>query len=318
MRAVQVRAFGGPETLVPVSVPDPEPGPGEVVIDVAAADVLFIDTLVRAGRSPDGRPPRLPYIPGNGVAGRADGGRPVVARTGGSYSERVVAPAERLVPVPGAVDLRSAAAVLHDGPTALSLLNSVGVTSADTVLITGAAGGAALLLAQMARAAGARVIGAARLAGTPRQSEKAAAIRDAGAELVADYGQRDWTSFVLEATGGRGPEVVFDGVGGELGRAAFGLTAKGGRFTRHGGAAGRGFAQVPAEEAAARGVTVTGIENLQHPPGGFEERAARVLADVAAGRLHPVIDQVLPLERAADAHAAIAARAVIGRILLTA
>jgi NADPH:quinone reductase len=327
MRAIEVREFGGPEVLVPVTVPEPEPGPGEALVTVEAAEVMFIDAMVRSGRARDGFPQRPPYVPGNGVAGRVTGGDPawagraVVAGTGpqggsGAYAERIVAPVQRLVPVPDAVDLRTAAALLHDGPTALGLLNATGVKPADSVLIVGAAGGAALLLAQLARAAGARVIGAARLAGAPRTAEKLAAIREAGAELVVDYGEPDWAERVVEATGGEGPGVVFDGVGGELGLAAFGIVADGGRFSAH-GAPGGGFARIPGAEAAARGVTVRGIEQVQHPRGRFEELVAEVLAEAAAGRLRPVIGQVFPLERAADAHAAIAARAAIGRILLT-
>lgn len=313
MRAVEVREFGGPEVLTPVTAPDPEPGPGEAVIDLLAADVLFLHTMIRAGHAPGGRGPRLPYIPGGGAAGRTADGRTVVARSEKSYSERIVVPAAHLVPVPRGVGARSAAAVLHDGPTALSLLNRVAVTSTDTVLITGAAGGAALILAQLARAYGARVIGAARLAGTARAAEKEAVIRKAGASDVVDYASPDWSAAIRDATDGRGADVVFDGVGGELGRAAFGLTADGGRFTRHGGAAGRGFTEVPE---ASRGITVTGIEDLQHAPGQFEDLAATVLGLVASGDITPVIDRVLPLERAAEAHAAIAARAVIGRIVL--
>lgn len=313
MRAVEVRRFGGPEALTPVTVPDPVPGPDETVVDMAATPVLFIDTLIRSGQAPEGHDPGLPYVPGGGAAGQAGDRGLVVARAGNSYAERIVAPVPGLVPVPATVDARSAAAVLHDGPTALGLLNAARVTSADTVLITGAAGGAALILAQLARAYGARVIGTARLAGTARAGEKEAAIRKAGASDVVDYASPDWVSGVRVATDGRGADVVFDGVGGELGRAAFGLTADGGRFTRHGGAAGHGFTEVPA---GSRGVTVIGLGDLPRPPGGFEELIATVLGLVASGDIAPVIDRVLPLERAAEAHAAIAARAVIGRILL--
>ena len=327
MRAVEVREFGGPEVLVPRELPDPEPGPGEVVVEVAAADVLFLDTMIRSGRARDAFPQRPPYVPGNGVAGHAAGGDPawagraVVAGTGphggsGAYAERVVVPAQRIVPVPDAVGLPTAAALLHDGATALGLLNATVVKPAESVLIVGAAGGMALLLAQLARAAGARVIGAARLAGGPRAGEKREAILGAGAEAVVDYGEPGWASRVLDACGGTGPDVVFDGVGGPLGETAFGIVADGGRFSAH-GAPGGGFARVSAAEAAGRGVTVRGIEQVQYPPGRFEELVRDALAEAAAGRLRPVIGQVYPLDRAADAHAAIAARTAIGKTLLT-
>jgi NADPH2:quinone reductase len=316
-RAVLVREFGGPEVLVPAEVPDRAPGPDEAVIDVAAADVLFIDTLIRAGRAVGyGFPHRPPYIPGGGAAGRLADGRPVVARTGppgdnsGSYSERIIVPAQRLVPVPDAVDLTTAAALLHDGPTALGLAEATGVKPGDNVLIVGAAGGAALVLAQLAAEAGARVIGAARLAGAERKAET---IRGVGAELAVDYGSPDWTARVHDGFGGAGPDVVFDGVGGELGRAAFEIIAEGGRFCAY-GVPGGGFARISDAEAAGRGVTVLGLERI--PPGRSEELLPEVLARAAAGRLRPVIAGTFPLDRAADAHAAMAARTATGRLLL--
>jgi NADPH:quinone reductase len=332
MMAIQAREFGGPEVLAPVSLPDPVPGPGEAVIAVSVAEVLFVDTMVRSGIARDAFPQRPPYIPGNGAVGHVaavgDGvdpawvGRPVVARTGphgGSdgYAERAVVPVDRLVPVPEGVDLRVAAALMHDGATALGLLAGTPVKPGETVLLVGAAGGMALLLAQLARAAGARVIGAARLVGAPRRAEKLDAIRGVGAEAVVDYGLPDWAERVVEASGGAGPDVVFDGVGGSLGEAAFGIVADGGRFSAH-GAPGGGFAPVSAREAEERGVTVRGIEQVQYPPGRYEELVKDVLAEAAADRLRPVIGQVFPLERAADAHAALAARLAIGKTLLLA
>jgi NADPH2:quinone reductase len=331
VRAVEARAFGGPEVLTPVTLPEPAPGPGEAVIAVVAADVLFLDTMVRSGRFSQAFGQRPPYVPGNGVAGHVDAvgdgvdpawaGRAVVARTGphggaGGYAERAVVPADRLVPVPDGAALPTAAALLHDGTTALGLLAGIGVKPGDSVLVLGAAGGMALLLAQLARAAGGHVIGAARLGGATRSAQKLTAIRDAGAEAVVDYGKPGWTERVTEAAGGAGPDVVFDGVGGELGQAAFGLVAPGGRFSAH-GAPGGGFARVDPEDAERRGIRVRGIEQVQYPPGRFEELAARALAEAAAGRLRPVIGQEFPLERAADAHAALAARTVIGKTLLT-
>ena len=328
--AIEAREFGGPEVLAPVWLPAPVPAPGEVVIAVSAADVLFVDTMIRSGLGRHVFPQRPPYIPGNGVAGHVaavgDGvdpawtGRPVVTRTGphgGSdgYSERALAPASRLVAVPEKVDLRMAAALMHDGATALGLLAGTPVKRGETVLVVGAAGGMALLLAQLAHVAGARVIGAARLAGAPRRGEKLDAIRGTGAEAVVDYGSPDWTGRVVEAFDGAGPDVVFDGVGGLLGKAAFGIVAGGGRFSAH-GAPGGGFAPVSAREAAERGVAVRGIEQVQYPPGRHEELVRDALAEAAAGRLRPVIGQVFPLERAADAHAAMAARSAIGKTLL--
>jgi len=332
MTAIQAREFGGPQVLTPASVPDPLPGPGEALIAVSAADVLFLDAMIRSGIARAAFPQRPPYIPGNGVAGHVtevgEGtdpawiGRPAVARTGphggmGGYAERALVPASHLVAVPEGVDLRVAAALMHDGATALGLMAGTPVRPGETVLLVGAAGGMALVLAQLARAAGARVIGAARLEGATRRTEKADAIRRAGAEAVVDYGSPDWTSRVADETGGTGPDVVFDGVGGPLGQAAFAIVADGGRFSAH-GTPGGGFAPVSAREAKEHGVTVRGIEQVQFPPSRHEELITEVIAEAAAGRLQPVIGQVFPLRRAADAHAAMAARSTIGKTLLLA
>jgi len=331
MRAIQVAVFGGPEVLVPVVLDEPGPGPGEVVIAVSVADVLFLDTMIRSGRFGAGFPIAPPYVPGNGVAGEVvatgdgvDGswiGRAVVAQTGphgGSdgYAERVAVAASRLVPVPDDVDARVAAAVMHDGATALGLMARIGPRPGEWVLVVGAAGGMGLLLVQLARATGARVIGAARTSGTGRADEKLTALVKAGAEVVVDYSSPGWVEQVADATGGTGPDVVFDGVGGQFGRAAFAITAAGGRFSQH-GAPGGGFAGITPEMAAQRGVHVQGIEQAQYAPGQREEFIGLALAEAAAGRIEPVIGQVFPLEFAARAHAAIAARTVIGKTLLT-
>jgi NADPH2:quinone reductase len=322
MLVVEVGEFGGPEVLVPRQVPDPAPGAGQVVVRVAAADVLFVDTLIRSGLAVGFFPVRPPYVPGNGVAGlvteTGDGvdpswiGRTVVARTGGNggwggYAEQAVVAASDLIPVPDGLGVREAGALLHDGATGESLLERAAVRSGESVLVTAAAGGMGVLLVQFASAAGARVIAAARGA------RKLEVVRGAGAELAVDYSEPGWAKQVAEFTGGRGADVVFDGAGGALGGAAFGVTAAGGRFSAHGVSDG-GFAAIDPEDAARRGITVHGIP--QHEPADLRRLAAKALADAAAGRIEPVIGQTFPLERAADAHAALAARTAIAKTLL--
>jgi NADPH2:quinone reductase len=330
MRAIQVTSFGGPEVLTPVTLPAPVPGPGEVAIAVSVADVLFLDAMIRSGSSAGAFPVRPPYVPGNGVAGHVVAvgagvdsgltGRLVVAPTGrrggaGGYASVAVVPAERLVPVPHEVSGRVAGALLHDGATALGLLAGTHVNPGEWVLVLGAAGGLGLLLIQLARASGGQVIGAARLDGVARRQEKHDAITGTGATAVVDYGDSDWTRAVVEVTGGAGPDVVFDGVGGALGRAAFGVVAAGGRFSAHGAPAG-GFTRIDPLEAADRRVKVRGIEQVQYGPARQAELTGQALAYAAAGRLAPVIGQVFPLERAAEAHAALADRSVVGKTLL--
>jgi NADPH:quinone reductase len=323
-QAIEVTRFGGPEVLALSSVPEPVAGPGQAVISVAVADVLFLDATIRSGRAAAWFPVHPPYVPGGGVGGRltaagagvdpAWAGRAVIARTGeaggaGGYAEQAVVAADRLVAVPDGVDLAEATALLHDGATALGLAEHTGIRPTDWVLVLGAAGGLGLLLVQIARASGARVIGAAR--GTAKLD----VIRQHGADAAVDYTEPDWTTQVTAAAGG-GPDVVFDGVGGPLGEAAFGVLAAGGRFSAHGAASG-GFAAIDPAAAQRRGVTVRGIEQVQAGAGEHHQLAQRALALLAVGRIRPVIGQTYPLHRAADAHAALEARTAIGKTLLT-
>jgi NADPH:quinone reductase len=324
MRVVEVARFGGPEVLVPGRAPDPAAGEGQVVIRVTAADVLFLDATIRYGLGVGYFPMAPPYVPGNGVSGRVIStgtgvdpswaGRTVVAHTGesggsGGYAEQVAVSVEDVIPVPDGLGLPEAAALLHDGVTALGLLERVGVKPGEWVLVTAAAGGMGVLLVQLARAAGGRVIGAARGA------RKLRVVREVGAEMVVDYSEAGWAGRVRELTGDRGVDVVFDGAGGRLGGAAFEITARGGRFSAHGMSDG-GFAGIGPGDADRRGVTVRGIEEAGFSPADFRRLVAQALAEAAAGRIRPVIGQTFPLEQAADAHAAIEARSTIGKTLL--
>jgi NADPH2:quinone reductase len=323
MLAIEVARFGGPEVLVPVEVPDPVPGVGEVVVDVAAADTLWIETKIRQGSAGEWFPVQPPYRAGVGVAGTVVSagpgvdarwvGRRVVARSGpaGGYVERAPLPAENLVAVPDTVSLRDAAAVLHDGVTALALADLVNLApkpnGRDRVLVTAAGGGLGAILVQLAHAAGATVVAAAR--GTAKLDR----LRGLGADTVVDYSEPGWTDVVRAATGG--VDVLLDGAGGDYGRAAFELLVAGGRFSAHGTPAGA-FAVADPAVARERGITATGIEAVQLAPERFREYLARALAEVAAGRVTPLVGQTFPLARAADAHTAIEQRTAVGKTLL--
>jgi NADPH:quinone reductase len=275
---------------------------------------------VRAGRPPSPRMlPQLPAILGNGtggtvtVAGTGTGdaaarpGRRVIASlTGtGGYAERAVTPARRLIDVPDGLPLRDAVALLADGRTAVGLVRRAGLRSGDTVVVEAAAGGVGSLLVQLARNAGARVIA---LAGGER---KLALARELGADLAVSYTDPDWASRVGELAGQA--DVVFDGVGGDTGLAAFGLLRVGGRFVPFGMASGT-FAPVSGRLAEERQVSV--LTGTPPAPEEMMELTRAALADAAAGRLRPVVGQVYDLAAAADAHAAIEARDTIGKTLL--
>lgn len=323
MRIIEAVRFGGPEVLVPREVADLTAGPGEAVVGVSVADVIFVETQIRNGWGREFFTVEPPYVPGGAVGGRvlsagagvdpAWVGRRVLARTGpagGGYAEQVRVPADTLIPAPDELGLPEATAVLTDGPTALALLDALPVLRpGERVLVLAAAGGMGTLLVQLAHASGAYVIAAAR------GKRKLDLARELGADAVVDYSEPGWTRHVLDATDGAGPELVLDGAGGAVGRAAFDITAPGGRFSAHGAPSG-GFTAIDPAEAQRRGITLRGIAEVQFPPEEVRRLAERALAEAAAGRLRPVIGRTFPLAQAAEAHAAVEAREVMGKALL--
>jgi NADPH2:quinone reductase len=206
-------------------------------------------------------------------------------------------PRSGLIDVPDELELDAAVALLADGRTAVALMRGAAVRPGETVLVEAAAGGVGSLLVQLARDAGARVIAAA---GTPRKLELAL-------ELGADE------AIAYERIAAAEYDVVFDGVGGDVGRAAFEALRRGGRMSSYGLASGS-FTRVDPEEAAARGVTL--VRGGRPTPEESSALTRTALSLAATGRLRPVIGQRFPLADAAAAHAAIEARATVGKTLL--
>ncbi|MFB4285419.1 zinc-binding dehydrogenase [Nonomuraea sp. MTCD27] len=323
MNVVEVTKFGGPEVLVAGQAPDPVAGPGQLVIGVSVADVMSIDAQLRGGWGREWFPAEPPFVPGTGVAGHVlsvgDGvdagwlGRRVAAQVpgGGGYAERVVASAETVVGVPDGVPLWRAAALIQVGPAALSLVEGAGLEPGARVLVTGAGGALGLAIVRLAAAAGARVTAAAH------GPAKRAAALEAGAAEAADY--PDVTTRAGEAAapepGSARFDVVFDGVGGAVGGAAFELLGRGGRFFAHGVPSGS-TALVDPAVAERRGVRLIGMEQVQFAPAEFRRLAELTLREVAAGRLTAAVGLAVPLERASEAHAALEARELVGKALL--
>ncbi|MBF6177497.1 zinc-binding dehydrogenase [Nocardia otitidiscaviarum] len=330
MRVVEAKSFGGPEVLEVTRVADPVAGPGEVVIDVAAADVMFLDVILRGGLGVDFFPVAPPYVPGGAVAGvvsavgsgvdaswigrrvatataasAVGGGKPV-----GGYAERALAKAEALAVIPEGVDFTQAAALVHDGRTAFTVAEAAGIGPGSRVLVTAAGGGVGTILVQRAKAAGATVVAAAR------GRVKLQLAQRLGADAVVDYTEPDWTDRVRSALGGAGVDIVFDGAGGDLGRRALATMADGSRIIGFGNAAG-GFAEFDDQAAAARNITIVSLMDLTNSDIDWEPALGRALAEVAAGRLEVVVGQTFPLERASEAHLAIESRTAVGRTLLT-
>jgi NADPH2:quinone reductase len=215
---------------------------------------------------------------------------------------------------PDEMELKDAVAVLADGRTAIALISQAQLRAGEIVLIEAAAGGVGSLLVQLAKAAGARVVA---VAGGER---KVTLARELGADVAIDYSKESWTSEVenalTSATSANGThplDVVFDGVGGAIGRAAFDLLERGGRHCAFGMASGA-FAAIDERDGTARGVKVLRGTRLDPPEMRRLTRSA--LEEVATGRLHPVVGQTFPLADAAQAHRAIETRSTVGKTLL--
>ncbi|MFC0432639.1 zinc-binding dehydrogenase [Kutzneria buriramensis] len=310
MRAIMATSFGPPDVLEPAELPTPQPGTGRLLVRVDLVGVHWVDTMVRLGRGPAVFPVTPPYVPGSGVAGTVvavgDGvddawlGAKVVTRVeGGAYAEMAVAKAADALVVPEGLDSADALAVLFDGSTALALLERTPVHAGEKVLVMPGVGGAGSLLVQLANAAGATVIAAVR-------GEQKRALAEKLGAVAVEYDQLDSVGEL---------DVVFDGIGGELGTTAIKLVKDGGRFSRYGMAAGGEVAVGAAD--GRRLASVVGMEQLQEFWPDAPRRMRYVLNEAAAGRLTPIIGRIYPLEQAATAHEDIAGRRFVGKILLT-
>jgi NADPH2:quinone reductase len=334
MQAIRLHAFGPAENLTHEKTEDPEPGPGQVRIAVAAAGVHLLDAALREGmRGPAPEPTPLPTIPGREVAGTVESlgegvaalwlGRRVVAHlgfalgvppgsssSGGGYAELAVTDVDRLHEIPENLDFAQAVAMIGTGRTAMGIVQFAELGPDSVAVVPAAAGGIGTLLVQYARHAGATVIG---LAGGP---EKVALVRENGADLAVDYKDTTWPEQVRAHLGPRTATVVFDGVGGDVARAAVGLLGPGGRHLVFGWS-GEGIQG--GEPLIVEGVTeqVLGPVMLRKAGGPSPVRTLelRALAEAAAGRLTPAVTR-FPLAEAAAAHRALETRGTIGKVVL--
>lgn len=322
MHAIRLHSFGPAENLTYEKVEDPEPGPGQVRIAVAAAGVHLLDAALREGlQGPAPAPTPLPTIPGREVAGVVESlgegvsddwlGTRVVAHLGfvpGGYAELAVTDADRLHEIPGSLDFAEAVALIGTGRTTMGILQFAEPGPGDVVVVPAAAGGIGTLLVQYANNAGATVIG---LAGGP---EKTARVRANGADLAVDYTEPSWPEQVA-AYRGR-VTVVYDGVGGEAARESVALLAPGGRHLVFGWSA-EGINGGEAYVVEGVSEQVLGPEMLRRAGGPNPVRTLelRALAEAAAGRLTPAV-QRFPLADAAGAHRALENRGTIGKVVL--
>jgi len=319
VKAIRLHAFGPPENLVLDELPDLRPGSGQVRIGVEASGVHLLDTTLRRGDAGPVPLPELPTVPGREVAGMVDVvgpdtdeswlGQRVVAHLGqvpGGYAEQAVTSAENLFPVPGHVSFPDAVAAVGTGRTALGIVELEPPAPHDVVLVPSAAGGLGWLLVQSALAAGATVVAAAR-------GSRTDALAELGADLVVDYGRPDWVDGVRDLGG---PTLVYDGVGGDVGRASLELLRPGGRLVMFGFSAGTPT-EVTTGDLIGRGITAGWSlgPRMVALPGGIPGLAGRALQKVASGEWRPLVS-TFPLREAARAHADLEERRALGKVVL--
>jgi len=324
MRAVVASEPGGPEVLTLEERPDPHPGPGEVVLDVAASAVNRADLLQRQGHYPP--PPGASDVLGLECSGTVrevgDGverwrvGDPVCALlAGGGYAEQVLVPAGQLMPVPAGVDLVTAAALPEVACTVWSNVFMVAALQpGETVLVHGGAGGISTFAIQLAHQLGARVF---TTAGTP---DKRAVCTSLGADVAIDYREQDFVEVVKDHTEGRGVDVILDNMGAKYLSRNVEALADEGRLVVIGMQGGTRGELDLARLLNKRGAVIA--TSLRGRPVADKARICAAVAEhvwplVAEGKVRPVVDRTMPLAEVADAHALMEAGGHTGKIVLT-
>jgi NADPH2:quinone reductase len=320
MRRVVVERYGPPEVMNLVEGPVPEPGEGEVLVQVSAAGVNFVDIYQRSGAYRL-RFPATPGIEGSGVVSRvgaavsgvAPGDRVAWSGVPGSYASHCVVPVHRLVPVPDQLDLGDAAAALIHGMTAHFLASDVvPLTEGSSCLVHAAAGGVGGLLCQVAAARGATVIG------TVSSPAKAEVARAAGAAHVINYADGAFADRVRELTDGAGVDVVYDGVGAATFDGGLDCLRARGTFVLYGQSSGP-VKLIDPQRLNANGslyFTKASLSHYDRTRDQLLRRAGEVFGQVMAGRLRVRVHASYSLPDAAAAHRALEARATTGKVLL--
>ncbi len=311
MKAIQIEEFGGPEVLRCVELPDPEPGEGMVVVEVARSGVNFADT--HATRNDYLAEQSLPMIPGAEISGRtADGRRVAALLGGGGYAEKVAVHEAALIPIPDGVDDDQAAALLLQGLTAMALVQRCArVEAGETIAIEAAAGGTGTLAVQLAKRAGAKVIGLAS------SEQKRALVERLGADATVDSRAGDLKAAILEANGGEKVDAILHMSGGDAFDAELAALAPLGRMVVF-GIASREQREVSTAALLRGSKAVIGFW-LVHLLARRDLAAPMIgdlLGAVAAAEIEVTIGGVYPLSEAARAHEDLIARRTSGKLLL--
>ena len=320
MQAIQITQTGGPEVLVLRELPTPTPGPGQALIKIEASGVNFIDVYLREGRYPA----QLPFIPGQEAAGVVVavgpdassvkvGDRVAWCGVSGAYAEFAAVPVERLIAIPAGVTTQQAAAAMLQGMTAHYLSHSTySIQKGDTVLVHAGAGGVGLLLIQMAKRLGARVLT------TVSTEAKAELARDAGADEAILYTQKDFAAKVKDLTGGKGLPVVYDSVGKTTFDGSLACLRPRGMMVLYGGSSGAvpPFDLIQLSTRGSLYITRPTLKDYTATREELELRAGEVLGWVADGSLKLRLEYSYPLADAAQAHRDLEARKTTGKVLL--
>ena len=320
MQAIQVSKVGGPEVLTPVDVPVPSPKPDEALVQIKASGVNFVDVYFREGRYPAA----LPFVNGQEAAGVVTevgsevttlqpGDRVAYSSRLGSYAEFAAVPVDRLVKIPAELDFDQAAAAMLQGMTAHYLLHSTyPLQKGQTALIHAAAGGVGLLLVQMAKKIGGRVIGTAGTA------EKAQLARDAGADECIIYTEADFESETKRLTNNEGVHVVYDGVGKATFDKDLNVLRPRGYLVLFGGSSGAVplFDLIQLSQKGSLFITRPTLHHYTLTREELEWRAGDVLQSIARGELKLRIHKAYRLADAAQAHLDLEGRKTTGKLIL--
>ncbi len=320
MFAIRIHETGGPEKLLPEEIALSAPDRGQLRIRVEAAGVNFIDTYLRSGLYKVS----LPFLPGMeaagvvtavgaGVTGFRGGDRVATTNALGAYAAETLVPADKALPIPAAIATPTAAALLSQGLTAHFLAtDTFPLKAGDTALVHAGAGGVGLLLTQLAKLRGARVIA------TVGSDAKVALAREAGADAVCVYTRENFTEAVRRFTDGRGVDVAYDSVGKQTFEGTLDSLRPRGLFVSFGNASGPvpAFAPLVLAQKGSLYMTRPTLNHYLRTPEELRARAADLFAWVAAGQLKVRIGATFPLASAADAHRALESRATTGKVLL--
>jgi NADPH:quinone reductase len=318
MRAIWVHEFGGPDVLRLEEVPTPEPGPGEVLVRMRAIGVNPVETYIRAGTY--ARLPALPYTPGNDGAGLIEqigpdvnefkqGARVYTAGSlSGTYAEFALCRTDQVHRLPAKVSFAQGAAMGTPYATAYrGLFQRADAKPGETVLVHGASGGVGTAAVQLALARGLRVLG------TAGSDEGRKLVREQGAQEVFDHGRPDHFDQIMEATGGRGVDVIVELLANvNLGKD-LPILAKGGRVAIIGS---RGRVEIDPRDTMQRDVDLRGMVLPNTPPAEMASIHAALVAGLENRTLRPVVGKEFPLAEAAKAHRAVMEPGAVGKIVL--